>query len=86
MKEKQQQFQVLEIQLRQKQRHIDQLQRKLDIKKQMGAEITPEGAIGFEKCCSFFELKVEQTEELGDTEAHDIDEFISRYENSAQIT
>lgn len=52
----------------------------------MGADITPEGAVGFEKCCSFFEHKVEQTEELGDSEAHDIDQFISKYENSAQIT
>lgn len=52
----------------------------------MGADLTPEGANGFQKCCDFFEQKVEQTEELGDSEAHDIDEFISKYENSAQIT
>jgi len=49
----------------------------------MGADLTPEGANGFQKCCDFFEQKVEQTEELGDSEAHDIDEFISKYENSA---
>lgn len=47
MKEKQAQMQELESQLKQKQRHIEQLSRKLQIKKAMGADLTPEGANGF---------------------------------------
>ena len=36
-----------ETQLRQKQRHIDQLSRKMEVKKSMGADLTPEGVDGF---------------------------------------
>ena len=52
----------------------------------MGAEVTPGGADAFEKCRTFFAEKAEQADELGDSEAEEIDEFISKYDNSAIIT
>ncbi len=36
-----------ESQLRQKQRNIDQLTRKMEVNKSMGADLTPEGVDGF---------------------------------------
>jgi len=56
------------------------------VKLTMGAEVTPGGEEAFEQCCTFFAEKAEQADELGDREAEEIDEFISRYDNSAQIT
>ena len=51
----------------------------------MGAEVTPGGAEAFDKCRKFFAEKAEH-DELGDEEAEEIDEFISRYDNAAAIT
>ena len=52
----------------------------------VGAEVTPGGSEAFDQCCKFFAEKAEQADELGDNEAEEIDEFISRYENAAAIT
>jgi hypothetical protein len=56
----------------------------------MGAEITEGGQEDFEKCCEFFnQMTLQANDEekgLGDEEAAEIDDFIGRYENSAQIT
>ena len=52
----------------------------------MGADVTPGGAEAFDQCCVFFAEKAEQADELGDKEAEEIDQFISRYDNSAAIT
>lgn len=65
---------------------ISELELKLKAKLAMGAEVTPGGKQAFEDCCSFFAAKAEQADELGDKEAEEIDEFISRYDNSPQIT
>ena len=59
---------------------------KIDSKKRVGAEVTPGGTDAFEKCCKFFAEKAEQADELGDQEAEEIDDFISKYDNSAAIT
>ena len=39
----------------------------------------------FEKCLQFFAEKV-TSEDMGDQEAREVDQFIKAYENSAQIT
>jgi hypothetical protein len=54
----------------------------------LGAEVTKGGLAEFQKCCQFFSQKADKTDDLGlgDQDAAEIDEFIGRYENSAQIT
>ena len=72
--------------LNEKKYRIQELEYKIQSKQRMGAEVTPGGADAFEKCCTFFVQKAEQADELGDSEAEEIDEFISKYDNAAAIT
>ena len=58
---------------------MNELQFKLEQKMYQGEQITPD----FELCCDFFNMKAETVDELGDTEAQEIDDFISKYDDSA---
>ena len=79
-------MQALQNEQKEKKYRIQELEAKIKSKMSMGAEVTAGGAEAFEKCCVFFAEKAEQADELGDKEAEEIDDFISRYENSAAIT
>lgn len=40
----------------------------------------------FMQCYNFFVSKAQQADEFGDEQANEIEEFVQRYDNSAQIT
>lgn len=82
MQKKQLELMELERQLKEKQRHICQLQEKLKSKEDQGKMLTP----FFSDCCQFFAKMAAQADSFGDQEAQEIQDFIGKYENSAQIS
>lgn len=72
----------LQRQLKEKQRHICQLQDKLKHKQEQGQMLTP----FFNDCCQFFAKMADQADTFGDQEAHQIDEFITKYDNAAHVS
>ena len=78
----------IENKVKDKNRRIAELEEKVQLKKDYGAEITPGGEAAFQECCDFFIEKAQKTDDtgLGDEEAEEIEQFISKYENAPQIT
>ena len=78
----------IENKVKAKNERIQELQEKVQFKKDYGAEITPGGQQAFQECCDFFTAKAERTDDagLGDADAEEIEQFISKHENAPQIT
>lgn len=61
--------------MKEKNRRIGELEEKVQLKKDYGAEITPGGEEAFQECCDFFIAKAEKTDDtgLGDADAEEIE-------------